>query len=343
MAPTGQLTAEEGPNVAFHGLPTPLCSPPKADPTYFFTLYAGAQVVLPNGTHLVTGMYTSCAAPTYVRDNGIHLFRSDDGYAFQFVSHVARQSDQKIWTLPAEGPNEHTVTLLPNGDVLCVFRTQAGDGNGRYAPYYSTVSTDAGLTWSTAIPLKDTDGNYMGCARPHMVQLGNTTLLAGGRMMMGRDYSRAFSVWMSTDNGANWTRADGSYHHNAKALVHNAGLWPGDVNRSGWRFQYTSGYVGLVRVGPRSAAVLYDLMLPPPPPAPGPPRPPSPSPPGKCSIHIHHTLGCFNDADGTRILPELVPGAASAFSGRISHACAVPHASFHGTTPPLRDEGYRYP
>eukprot|EP01047_Picozoa_sp_COSAG01_P048610 COSAG01_NODE_4748_length_4768_cov_63.686228_4_plen_72_part_00 len=53
----------------------------------------------------------------------------------------------------------------------------------------------------------------MGCARPHMVQLGgNTTLLVGGRMMMGHDYSRAFSVWLSHDgNGANWSRADGSY------------------------------------------------------------------------------------------------------------------------------------
>ena len=97
---------------------------------------------------------------------------------------------------------------------------------GRYGPYYSTVSTDSGLTWSVAIPLKDSDGNYIGCARPHMVQLGNTTLLAGGRMMMGRDYSRAFSIWKSTDNGISWTRADGSYHHNAKASVHRAGLWP---------------------------------------------------------------------------------------------------------------------
>ena len=31
----------------------------------------------------------------------------------------------------AEGPNEHTLTLLPTGVVLCVFRTEAGDGNGR--------------------------------------------------------------------------------------------------------------------------------------------------------------------------------------------------------------------
>ena len=68
-----------GPNVTFKDLPYPLCAPPKADPTYFFTVYAGAQMILPNGTHLVTGMYTGCPPPHYVRNGGIHLFRSDDG------------------------------------------------------------------------------------------------------------------------------------------------------------------------------------------------------------------------------------------------------------------------
>jgi hypothetical protein len=60
----------------------------------------------------------------------------------------------------------------------------------------------------------------------------------------------------------------------------------------------TSGYVGLVRIGLSSAAVIYDLMLPPPAPPPAPPVPPvPPPPPGACragGIHIHHTLGCFN-------------------------------------------------
>ena len=108
---------------------------------------------------------------------------------------------------------------------------------------------------------------------------------------------------------------------------------PADVNRSGWRFQYTSGYVGLVRVGERSAAVLYDLMLPAPPPPPGPPRPPAPpAPPGKCTIHIHHTTGCFNDGDGTLILPHLAAAPAGTALTLTSCAAACyalkPHANF---------------
>eukprot|EP01052_Picozoa_sp_SAG31_P069681 SAG31_NODE_28512_length_409_cov_0.680645_1_plen_121_part_01 len=96
-------------------------------------------------------------------------------------------------------------------------------------------------------------------------------------MMMGHDYSRAFSVWLSADGHAeNWTRADGSYHHNARASETHAGLWPASVNRTGWRFEFTSGYIGLVRLGETSAAVIYDLMLPPPPPPRPPPGPPAP-------------------------------------------------------------------
>ena len=98
------------------------------------------------------------------------------------------------------------------------------------------------------MPLKDESGSYIGCARPHLLQLdGNTTLLSGGRMMMGHDYSRSFSIWASTDGGLSWIRSDGSYHHNAKANETGAPLWPADCNRTGWRFEYTSGYVGLVR------------------------------------------------------------------------------------------------
>jgi len=201
-----------------------------------------------------------CGAPFKTKCNAVLAFASKDGYSYEFVGNISTCLDNLGRS--SEGPNEHDLALLPNGDVMSVIRTGAGDGAGGYAPYYMTKSSDGGKTWSKPVALVDTDGHAIGCARPHLVQLGNATLLSGGRMMMGHDYSRSFSVWLSQDAGESWRRADGSYHHNEKASITKAPLWPASVNRTGWRFEFTSGYVGLVQVGEASAAVLYDLMIP---------------------------------------------------------------------------------
>ena len=98
-------------------------------------------------------------------------------------------------------------------------------------------------------------------------------------------------------------------------------MWPASCNRTGWRFEFTSGYVGLVRVGPRSAMVLYDFM---PPVTPAPPPSPSPPPGRQCKIHIHHTSGCFNDSDwqsGTK--GSLLPAYQASLHGKTSlETCA---------------------
>jgi hypothetical protein len=140
----GQLTEKEGPPVTFAGLPETMCGAPKDDPAFVgMTTYAGGQLVLDDGTHLVTTMYAACV-PGQPRNGGIHLFSSPkgDGYNFTFRSHVARQSDNRVFAAPAEGPNEHTLTLLSNGDILCIFRTEAGDGNGHCAsPHLCSCSS----------------------------------------------------------------------------------------------------------------------------------------------------------------------------------------------------------
>ena len=66
--------------------------------------------------------------------------------------------------------------------------------------------------------------------------------------------------------------------------------------------------------------VLYDYM---PPVAPSPPSPP-PAPGGKCKIHIHHTIGCYNDSDwqsGAKGL--LLPAYQASVHGKTSlETCA---------------------
>ena len=92
----GGLTEKLGPPVTFSGLPVPFCNPTRQNLRFIgITVYAGSQLVLADGTHLVTTMYPECA-PGAPRNGGIHLFSSADGYNFTHLSNVARQSDNRV-------------------------------------------------------------------------------------------------------------------------------------------------------------------------------------------------------------------------------------------------------
>lgn len=303
------LTWQNGPIITFKGLPHPVCGHGTDD---WISPHASGHIQLADGTHLHSTIIEWCDAPYPYGVASLVAFQSSNGIDYEYVGNVITSLDVPEST---EGPNEHDMALLGNGDVLCVARMGAGDGKGGYMPLYKTLSKDGGKSWSAAEAMPK-----IGCARPHLVQLDdNITLLSAGRSMMKDAYSRSFSVWMSIDHGVTWARSDGSYHHNDKAEITGAPTWPASCNKTGWRFEFTSGYVGLVRVGPRSAMVLYDFM----PPVVPPPNP-NPTPPGKCKIHIHHTIGCYNDSDwhsGSKGL--LLPAYESTVHGKISlETCA---------------------
>ena len=304
------LTWQNGPDIIFKGLPHPVCA---RGTDNWISPHASGHIELADGTHLHSAIIEWCDAPYPYGPTSLVAFQSKDGIEYEYVGNVITSLDVRE---SSEGPNEHDMALLGNGDVLCVSRMGAGDGKGGYMSLYKTLSNDGGKTWSTAEVMPG-----IGCARPHLVQLDdNITLLSAGRSMgHGMPYSRSFSVWASTDHGVTWVRSDGSYHHNDKAHITGAPLWPASCNKSGWRFEFTSGYVGLVRVGPRSGMVLYDFMPPVAPPPPGPPPAPGP-----CKIHIHHTIGCYNDSDwqsGARGV--LLPAYQASVHGKTSlETCA---------------------
>lgn len=256
----GVLTRTPGPRVTFSGFTNPFCA---YDGTYTnggLALYASGHILLPDGTHLQTGITRWCPPPSSKTCNAIVAFTSKDGYNYKYVSNVSTCIETPS---VEDGPNEHDCTLLSTGDVICVFRTASGyERGGGGTPFYMAKSSDGGKSWSKPVALMDLDGNAMGCARPHLLQLGSSTLLVGGRTMMGRDYNDGFGVWLSEDAGKTWSHADVSYHHNAKANINNVPLVPAAVNTTkgtitkGW--MGTSGYAGLVRVGEMSAFLLYD-------------------------------------------------------------------------------------
>ena len=108
-----------------------------------------------------------------------------------------------------------TVMLVSriDGDCQCAAAT-GKDRCGTYRPYFRSLSSDLGVTWSRAVPIPGT-----GCARPRLLGLGpgRPMLLSGGRMCVAN--TTGLFVWINPSGlpEGNWTRYSLSYQHSRLA------------------------------------------------------------------------------------------------------------------------------
>jgi hypothetical protein len=98
------------------------------------------------------------------------LFKSEDmGSSWRFLSYICTDTtlgangSSGTSTVRHEGSNELDIEVLPNGDILSVFRTGG--------PIYMSRSTDKGNTWSPAV-----DTGVVGVS-PQLLLLENNTLV----------------------------------------------------------------------------------------------------------------------------------------------------------------------
>lgn len=82
-----------------------------------------------------------------VRFQPFFIVSEDHGETFTFRSTIPYRPDPSADPHYAtrDGFSEPKITFLPNGDILCLMRTQDYNGNG---PMYYCTSTDNGYTWS---------------------------------------------------------------------------------------------------------------------------------------------------------------------------------------------------
>ena len=120
-----------------------------------------------------------------------------------------------------EGPNENDLVLAGDGKtILCVFRTDAGDGytTHRYAPYAIASSADGGASWTKGVSL----GPGVGCARPRLLRCASgAVVLAGGRPT---PTSSETTLWLhaSSANASAYATAGGWIAHRWVSACHGA-------------------------------------------------------------------------------------------------------------------------
>ena len=120
---------------------------------------------------------------------------SDRGHRWRYYATVATGERDPNPELPGQynGPCEPSLEMLPNGQMICVFRTQYSHLPGEYRPISVCWSNDLGKTWTKPVPTK-----------PHLMNIApKLIVLENG--VLACEYGRpGFHVAFSIDNGHTW-------------------------------------------------------------------------------------------------------------------------------------------
>lgn len=191
-----------------------------------FPNFGSPLYLMPHGTVMADGSIIISGygdAPPVLGGPQVAVFKSTDGgHVFEWLATVAT-TNNVLWG--NEGPTENSVVALPNGELFMVIRTGSygsGDELKKAAYLLGARSTDGGVTWKH-------ERMRISGVWPQLRLMENGVLVLG----YGRPGNyMAFSV----DNGRTWIRQ----------TAMSSAMYP------------TSGYLGLIQVGPNRLLAVYD-------------------------------------------------------------------------------------
>jgi len=275
-APHDVVTKRNPGLLSFSGLPRPSKATLRMGGTTSVTLPGGrgmlfTAIVRWGGVEAL-GCNHSLPAATSCNQSSIVVYHANaKGKDWRFLSALADAHD---YPESLEGPNEHDLTLGPDGKTLvAVVRFDGGDGpphhnNIRpfgpphYLPYHRTISRNFGKSWDRLQPIAQA-----GCARPRLLVMGNRLLLSGGRFRVGGNTSDVL-LWVSEDGyGEAWESYSLSYQHNLGVKRGGGANVPpfnslvNLSNTSGTGPRQTNAYTSLARLDSERFVVLYDQKL----------------------------------------------------------------------------------
>jgi hypothetical protein len=230
----GTLEAEPR-EIRFCGFPAPFA---KYHEDGLFLLHSGNILRLGSDGSLFTTLYGVLEGSEVMLIFAV--VSNDGGFTWNHRSTVV---DNAVFRAP-EGPNESTVELLDNGDLLCIYRvSDAWDFNKSY-------SRDEGRTWSEPMRM---DG--MRSVQPRLARLENGALvLTGGRP--------GLFLWLCADGkGEQWETVDLATHHNRLVEGKNERFSEVVDNAEAGKDPSTStSYTGIMPWGADGVIVTYDRL-----------------------------------------------------------------------------------
>ena len=190
----------------------------------------GKMIQLDNGD-LLANMYGNLEGDAEYRT--MLMQSSDQGQSWQYRSTVAYSATDPNPELPGGfcGFCESSITLLANGQLLAMMRTQGSHIGPDYRPMYTAWSDDLGLTWTEPEP---TDLPLLN-VWPTLITLDNGVVAC----VYGRP---GVHVAFSTDHGHTWSDIE------TFSTLPTTGL-PGTI----------TGYADMVQAGPNDLVVIAGI------------------------------------------------------------------------------------
>jgi protocatechuate 3,4-dioxygenase beta subunit len=157
-------------------------------------LAKGKMVLLPDG-HMLAPMYGGFQGDDKNRHRAFIVQSTDQGHTWKFYASIAYEQVDPHPELPGHylSSAEPSITLLPNGKMVAMLRTQYSHFPLEYKPMAVCWSDDLGRTWTKPV-LTD----------PHLMNI-SPTLAALDNGVVACQYGRpGFHIVFSLDDGHTW-------------------------------------------------------------------------------------------------------------------------------------------
>ena len=154
-------------------------------------------VTLDNGDLMAAmfGLFEGDAVGSSHGSRVITVRSNDDGRTWRYQGTVSNRADDPDPQLPGmfAGFTESNIAYLPNGQLLCIMRSQGSHLRGEYKPLYVSWSEDMGKTWTKPKP-----------TQPHLMNILPTLVVLDNGVLACQHGRPGFNVSFSLDNGHTW-------------------------------------------------------------------------------------------------------------------------------------------
>ena len=159
----------------------------------FWPVFAVGKIVQLDNGDLLASMYGNFKGDAQYRTMIVRSTDNGRTWAYTGTAGYSPKDPHPYLAGSYCGYCEPSLTLLSNGQLLCIMRTQGAQYAGEYRPLYQSWSDDLGKTWTRPV-----------LSKPYLMNIAPTSAVLDNGVVVCRYGRPGFHVAFSLDNGHTW-------------------------------------------------------------------------------------------------------------------------------------------